>query len=467
MESETVAGSKTAISSEVQVFHVEKTDATSTAWREIVYAPTSTSITPLTFNIPKQSMWMDLSQSYFEVKLTLKAVGGANIDAANNQVFPVPGMIHAMIKQFTVHWNGTLMTPSANTYPFGWYLTTILNYTTEEANSLLRAEGWPGTDRTQGYAPIDFPITITANRMDTTNGDFDALSDAQKAAVRQSLKMRTLVGGGREVYFRFKPDLEIFYLNRWVIPGVQQQYQIDFNPSAFWINGTGATAVRLQPEDIEFRFHACQLTLAPELYKKVMAAHQVRRIPVKYPTVKHIVRTFTIQQGVREWWEDKVFEGGVPDRVVLGLLHPDSFTGIQTRHPFCFQKFDVEEVRQTINGEVYPVKPLELYGNNNHRDILGYHQMFDQGGFLKSGETPMIYPEMWGRGGNCTLYFYDNTPTKNANSWLHNPQQKGDIRLYVRFRGNTGHPITVIVYGEFESQIEIDGNGTVLFDPFH
>ena len=40
----------------------------------------------------------------------------------------------------------------------------------------------------------------------------------------------------------------------------------------------------------------------------------------------------------------------------------------------------------------------------------------------------------------------------------------GEVKIVIRFGANAGVNLTVLVYGEFENLLEIDGNRTVLYD---
>ena len=59
---------------------------------------------------------------------------------------------------------------------------------------------------------------------------------------------------------------------------------------------------------------------------------------------------------------------------------------------------------------------------------------------------------------------FDNVVNGCADSQRLNPKQTGDLQLSLEFGAVPNTNITVLVYGEFENLLEIDSNGTVLYD---
>ena len=53
---------------------------------------------------------------------------GTAVEAAEN-MYPTIGIPHTMIKHCSAHLNGTLLYPQSDTYPYRWYINTLLDYT--------------------------------------------------------------------------------------------------------------------------------------------------------------------------------------------------------------------------------------------------------------------------------------------------------------------------------------------------
>ena len=69
-----------------------------------------------------------------------------------------------------------------------------------------------------------------------------------------------------------------------------------------------------------------------------------------------------------------LFQGRVPDRLMVGLLDSRAYNGNLDHYPFAFQKFGVTRIRQIIRGEEYPYEILELNQNAKKQDLWGYHR---------------------------------------------------------------------------------------------
>ena len=74
------------------------------------------------------------------------------------------------------YFNGVLISPQTDTYAYKAYIETLLNYNREETESILRVQ------RIMPDA-FDTPVPITANKMDTGNAAYRALTANQKATV--------------------------------------------------------------------------------------------------------------------------------------------------------------------------------------------------------------------------------------------------------------------------------------------
>ena len=117
------------------------------------------------------------------------------------------------------------------------------------------------------------------------------------------------------------------------------------------------------------------------------------RTPVIYPLLKSELRVFTMTGGQREWDQDEVFQGRIPHRVVVVMLHGNAYIGDVTRNPFYFEKFGLQTPKMLVNGEEYPSEAIVLVHNNDHRDILGYDQLIRQSGALLGAREMLISSE--------------------------------------------------------------------------
>ena len=149
---------------------------------------------------------------------------------------------------------------------------------------------------------------------------------------------------------------------------------------------------------------------------------------------------------------------------MVGLLDSRTYNGNLDHYQFAFQKFEVTRIGQIIRGEEYPYETLQLNQNDNKKDLLGYHRFLQAICALGKHQESMLKPGDWGHNKNCTLHLFNNVAGGDADSPLQNPQQQGDVTLEINFGANPGQNLTVVVWGEFESVMDISGTGVVNYD---
>lgn len=107
-------------------------------------------------------------------------------------------------------------------------------------------------------------------------------------------------------------------------------------------------------------------------------------------------------------------------------------------------------VRQTVDGEEYPYRALEMAGNTQAEDLLRY-------------KPAMILPCDWRQGKSCTLYVFNNVQGEVDDPHYRNPRQTGNVRYEIDFRPAVDHNITVVIWSEYENLYEIDQFGGILY----
>ena len=412
------------------------------------------------FIIPALDDHVDLNRSYFTMHLRLKKCTGANIALAD-ELWVANNLAHTIIKQIDLRLNGTLISPQSDTYHYKAFLETLLNYTREEGQTVLRRQGW--------FNALDFPPEWTANNTDTTSqsgrghDDYIALSTTQKAALAFSKAEQSMYADGARHSLVFQPHLEAFHTGSILVPGVEIKIKFHFNSHNLFLNGVGL-AGRLQEADIQLQFHLCQLRLNPSVYKSNNIERHNKRELAKYPTVRSEIRTFNMMGTLTRFDIPNLFQNCIPDRMIVGLLDSRSFNGEVTRDPFCFQKFGLRSIRQMVRGEEYPYETLELNHNNGDRDVLGYFRFLQASGSCSKKRGSMVQQDDWGQNKGCTLFMFDNVANGRADARTLNPKQSGDLQLVLEFGAALGTNITVLVYAEFENLLEIDSNGAVLYN---
>ena len=150
----------------LDLFTVPPTNITYNGYRIVEINPTSESITPIEFMIPGSREYIDFSRMDF----ILKKTDGGNLAAAS-QGWLAPDAFHTIIKQPSIYLNGPLTTKQTDTYAYKAYLETILNYGTEDEETILRPQGY--------YSALNYPpndLMVNQINSGTPHANYTALS---------------------------------------------------------------------------------------------------------------------------------------------------------------------------------------------------------------------------------------------------------------------------------------------------
>ena len=187
-----------------------------------------------------------------------------------------------------------------------------------------------------------------------------------------------------------------------------------------------------------------------------------KNLDVYYPTVRSEIRNYTLQNRDSIFEATDVFNGRVPDRVVVGLVLQRSFSGDYSYNPFNFTKHKISSIKQTVEGEEYLYQALELNPANGTLDMARYHRLAMANCCKYKGKC-MIKPEHWGHNKHTTLFMWDNLASGCADSVQLNPKQAGRVNISIR-KTSVDELVTVIIYGEFENMLQIKPTGSTQHD---
>ena len=426
----------------LNLFDLPSIDYRYKAKRDVPYRPAFTGIDPITFSVAPSEDFVDLSQSRLVVEVRLNhphtgytgiEVGRAISNATDTRNMTIVNNFgHSIFKQMTLKLNGALMTKDTNQYHHKAMLETLINRSKDEGDSLLRPQGWIN-------GALNVPATIATDQADTDNIRQQDESDGYK--VLETLTKT--VAGKRWQTFVIKPHLAPFRSGKALVPGVGIELELYLNPNTIYLYGTlnkGNLTDKKYPyitqDDIKVTLMLRKYTLNSSVFLELKKKRDKEHKIVKYPVVRTDLRTYVIPTGNTSWEEDNVFLVRLPDRVVVALMRTSNFNGAIDRYPFAYERLNVSSIRQIVNGEDYPYKPLELSntaGQKGSTDLLGYDRLLTA---LNSeqDELPIIQPEDWGEGKSCTLFVFNNVPNDRPNASAHrNPPQTGNVRLEIKF----------------------------------
>lgn len=459
---------------DLDIFSLPPVDYRYEAHRYVEYNPTLTGIDPITFSIPQTDDFVDLSESRLVIELRMNngaagyegikmndAVSDAN---STRNTYVETNIGHTLWRQIDLSINGALVTPQGNNYHHQAYIETLLNYSKEDGKTKLEPQGWTND--------VNVPRTIarTGGADDTpapAAGDMNAIAPGMYALTSKLQQKRWYT-------FTIRPHLPVFTSGRLLVPGVEIKMDLHLNPMSQLLLQTGNLddGSRKNPiitaEDIKVKLVLKKVTLNAKVYLSLQQQRTSGKKIVHYPVVRGDIRTFSIPTGFTRWEQDNLFLGRVPDEVCIVFMHTDVYNGSATHHTFAYERHGVKSISQAVNGEEYPYRPLQLSTTANNKgstDSQGYERLLTSLNMMRTNKQPMILPEDWGHGKNCTVFYFNNVPSGDPNNpSVRNPRQSGNVRYTVEFEGATTYNITVLVFSSLEHDLRINYQNGVQYE---
>ena len=209
----------------------------------------------------------------------------------------------------------------------------------------------------------------------------------------------------------------------------------------------------------ECLFRVRRVNVAPSI---ILAHSQsLKQTTAKYPINRIDCKVVSVHRGNMSGNQPNIFQGGLPNRILIGMVVADAFNGTYTKNTFNFKNYDFITMGLTVNGENLPGKPLQLKSGADSNYIsafqtlyAGTHKIFENQG---NGITREEYASGY------MLFVFDLTPDLCIGDHVQ-PIKNGNVSIECRFETPLETAINIVILGEFQSLIEIDANRNVLRD---
>ena len=167
-------------------------------------------------------------------------------------------------------------------------------------------------------------------------------------------------------------------------------------------------------------------------------------------------KDITIPPGNRSLVEDRLFNGKIPDRVIVVFVDNDAFHGSYNTNPFNFKHMNISEIGLSINGQPVPYsEPLKLqFDDDGYGEyIRAYHALFTRADIKCSDHGNNISRTDFADG--YTIFAFNLAPDSETGEHL-NLLRTGTLRLGVHFSKAVSKMTQVLIFGEFQGVIEFD-----------
>ena len=374
--------------------------------------------------------YIDLSNTYLYVKAKVLRQDGTNPPA--DAVFaPVNYWLHSLFSQVDVLLNNTLVTPSENTYPYRAYIESTLNYGREAKTTHLTSALY---------------YQDTASQMNSLNVDNNAgFRERHARAV-----------AGRDVDMIGRLHCDIFHQERYLLNNVDIKIRLIPSKNTFNIMAAGDNFKSIIS-------HASMFVRKVRLNPAVTLSHAkaLERGTAKYPLKRVVVKTFSIPRGNVSVVQDNLFLSQTPNRLVIGLVDSAAFNGESTSNPFNFQTLGLSFLSLYLDGKQVPSKPLQPNFVTGQY-VRSFFNLMVSSGLANQDAGSNISRQDFA--GGFALYSMDLTPSLIDDNQLFELVKSGALRMELKFDAPLLRSVTVVVWAEMDSVLEIDRNRTVLTD---
>ena len=374
--------------------------------------------------------YIDLSNTYLYVKAKVLRQDGTNPPA--DAVFaPVNYWLHSLFSQVDVLLNNTLVTPSENTYPYRAYIESTLNYGREAKTTHLTSALY---------------YQDTASQMNSLNADNNAgFRERHARAV-----------AGRDVDMIGRLHCDIFHQERYLLNNVDIKIRLIPSKNTFNIMAAADNFKSIIS-------HASMFVRKVRLNPAVTLSHAkaLERGTAKYPLKRVVVKTFSIPRGNVSVVQDNLFLSQTPNRLVIGLVDSAAFNGESTSNPFNFQTLGLSFLSLYLDGKQVPSKPLQPnFAGGQY--VRSFFNLMVSSGLANQDSGSNISRHDFA--GGVALYSMDLTPSLIDDNQLFELVKSGALRMELKFDAPLAQSVTVVVWAEMDSVLEIDRNRTVLTD---
>jgi hypothetical protein len=381
--------------------------------------------------------YIDLAHTmiYLQVKITKpenpSPAGGAPAAGRNiHNIAPINNWLHAMFSQVDVYLNQKCISPPSNCYNYRSYIENLLNYGKDAKSSHLQSSFW---------------YKDTASHMEVTGNAGHA-------------KRKELTDGDKTIDLFGNIHCDIFNQDKYLLNGVE--LAIKFIPA----NTQFHLMSNIAQPNFSFEFITAELYVRKvKVNPTILLGHAegLLRSSAKYPITRVDIKQITLPAPIQNKTLDNIYISTLPKRCIIGMVRNSAFNGNYESNPFKFENFDLNYLSVFIDSVQIPSKPFTPdFANGNF--IREYNSLFSGSGIHFSDNGNDISKHEYANG--FTLFCFDTTPDLSSNNTNWNVQKNGTLRIELRFANPLTESITIIVFSEFDSLIEIDRNRQIILD---
>ncbi|XP_023313450.1 uncharacterized protein F54H12.2-like [Trichogramma pretiosum] len=298
------------LKSELLLFDIPPTQTTIEGSHWIHYKPISslTDDSPIEFVVPGNGEeYIDLAHTMLSVRVSLIYTGEQKEPLP--EVGVVNNFMHSIISQADIYFNQKPIVPPNNTYAYGAYIETLLNYGPAAKNSHLSTVLWS---------------CDTANKMDDCKNGNNGLATRRLFMTNNSVDM---IG---------HLHCDVFNQEKLLLNGVEVRVRLIRSRDSFALmDPTDSYRIRIDEANLIVR----KVKISPSV--QLTHSKALMKTTAKYPITRVEVKAVTLQSGIHSQSIDNILLGTIPKRIIIGFVENKAYNGDKSLNPFNFKNFGI------------------------------------------------------------------------------------------------------------------------------
>ena len=372
------------------------------------------------FNVPGTSMtYIDLKNLLLYLKLKIVKADGTHLEA-EDIVGLTNNPLHSIFSQVDVNVQQHPTTEVGSNYAYKAYLDTLL-----ECRSLH---------------DLDCQLFVK-DEGGLDMGDTDPNGRNNGLFLRASYTNRS-----KELELTGRLHVDLCQQDRLILNGVPINIKLWQNSDRFrLLSKDGAESYKVTITDASLKVASVKVN--PDVI--LGQADVIKKSNALYPYTRSVVKTYAVPQGQFSFITDDVFQGEVPQQLVVGVVESAAVHGSYVKNPFNFQNFNCTYAGFFVDGQSTPSEPLQP-NYKSDQFVDAYQRLY-----WDKRQRAVHVTRSDFKVGYCLYVFRPSGDAKDR------PDERAHTRLELKFAEPLPSACTVIAYAKFPALMKIDANRRV------
>lgn len=373
--------------------------------------------------------------------------------AERGKVLPVNGLGYAMFTNVKVHVNGQPVDSGSTLYAYRGDFETRLSYPLSMKEGVLNMLGFD--EEEVAFDNVrDEDLKFEGVCVGTAMPD-EIVHSALHRRLKRSKQSSTI--------FLLTPiHSEIFDQPKWLPPHTTLYVTLEQNKPAFTLL---SKVERFTDDDFKIEIEKCEMmirivevdsTVSQEIknmsYTGNSMLYPFRRVKMEHHRIAAYMRDLSLTNIL-------LGESELPRRIFFAFVNHIAANGSLQHDPFNYQDFDIDKVGLRVGGNERPYPCFEVNFSNGNK-LLPLWALLDATGFYNSEKDSGLNAQSY-KGRNC-IFGFDLTSSQTPPGMCFESGSIDSLEIIAQVKTAKDHPIDVILYAEYDAEMEIQPNKKVI-----